>query len=189
MPETGEDWGTLCDRLLEGDRAAFATFNRLVSSYLTRLRAYDFRDEWDDLRQEILLATLANARAGRLRDPKAFSGYVRVITRNKFMDRLKRELRVRERDALPWDDEVARGVVSSDGPREALERSELWDAVESLSDEQQRLLTGVYVEGRTYQEVSDATGVPLGTLKRRLREGLAALRARLAPPDPTGDPP
>ncbi len=179
MSEGSEDWGTLCERLLEGDRAAFATFNRLVSSYLVRLRAYDFRDEWDDLRQEVLLATLANARAGRLRDPKAFSGYVRVVTRNKFVDRLKRELRVRDDAPLPWDDETARATSEPADPAALAERSELWDAVESLPEEQQRLLAGVYLEGRTYQEVADANGVPLGTLKRRLRDGLAALRARL----------
>lgn len=186
MSGGGEDWGSLCERLLAGDRAAFATFNRLVSRYLTQLRAYDFREEWDDLRQEVLLATLANARAGRLRDPQAFSGYVRIVTRNKFVDRLKRELRVRERDALPWDDETARAISPAAGPADAAARRELWQAVEALPEEQQALLAGVYLEGRSYQEVSDATGVPLGTLKRRLREGIAALRARLAGPGPAG---
>lgn len=184
MSDTGEDWGSLCERLLSGDRAAFATFNRLVSSYLTRLRAYDFRDEWDDLRQEVLLATLANARAGRLRDPQAFSGYVRIVTRNKFVDRLKRELRVRERDALPWDAETARAASAETDPGAAATRRELWSAVENLPAEQQELLTGVYLEGKTYQEMSDSSGVPLGTLKRRLREGIAALRGQLARPGP-----
>jgi len=175
-----EDWGSLCERLLEGDREAFATFNRLVSSFLSRLRAYDFRDEWDDLRQEVLLATVAHARAGRLRDAQAFVGYVRIVTRNKFIDRLKRELRVREREALPWDDETARAASPEPGPASDAARRELWAAVEALPDEQQRALAGVYLEGKTYQEVSDETGVPLGTLKRRLREGIASLRARLA---------
>ena len=186
MSEGTEDWGTLCERLLDGDRAAFATFNRLVSSYLVRLRAYDFRDEWDDLRQEVLLATVANARAGRLRDEKAFVGYVRIVTRNKFIDRLKREMRVRERDALPWDDETARATAPEEGPAGDAARRELWTAVEALPEEQQRALAGVYLEGKTYQEVSDETGVPLGTLKRRLREGIAALRQRLAGPGPAG---
>ncbi len=184
MAGAGEDWGSLCERLLAGDRAAFATFNRLVSSYLTQLRAYDFREEWEDLRQEVLLATLAHARAGRLRDPQAFSGYVRIVTRNKFVDRLKRELRVRERDALPWDDEMARAAAPSGDPGAAASRRELWAAVAALPEEQQRLLTGVYLEGKTYQEMSTASGVPLGTLKRRLREGIAALRSRLARPGP-----
>jgi len=38
----------------------------------------------------------------------------------------------------------------------------------------------VYREGKSYQEMSDDTGVPLGTLKRRLRQALDLLRGRLA---------
>ncbi len=102
--EPQEDWGAILERLLEGDRVAFAKFNRLLSGFLAQLRAYDFREEWEDLRQEVLLATIANMRAGRLRDPRAFVGYVRIITRNKFIDRLKRQLRAREKDVLPLDD-------------------------------------------------------------------------------------
>ena len=62
-----DDWGAILERLLAGDRVAFAKFNRLISGFLTQLRAYDFREEWEDLRQEVLLATIANVRAGRLR--------------------------------------------------------------------------------------------------------------------------
>lgn len=185
MAQGDEDWGTLCERLLAGDRVAFATFNRLVSSFLGQLRAYDFREEWDDLRQDVLLAALANVRAGRLRDRQAFVGYVRIVTRNKFVDRLKRELRMRERDSLPWDDEMARAPAASfdaasDDPAAGAARREVWDAVGELPDEQRRLLTGVYLEGKTYREMSEESGVPLGTLKRRLRDGLSALRTRLA---------
>ena len=68
------DWLAVLDRLLAGDRVAFLEVNRLVTGFLVQLRAYDFREEWDDLRQEVLLSVVANARAGRLRDPKAFVG-------------------------------------------------------------------------------------------------------------------
>jgi len=178
-----EDWGAILERLLDGDRAAFAHFNRLISGCLAQLRAYDFRDDWEDLRQEVLVAVVANARAGRLRDPRAFVGYVRIVTRNKFVDRLKRQLRYREKENLPWDDETARAATSAPlGAPEGVDseqRSDTWTAVRELPVEQQRVLVGVYLEGKTYQEVSDETGIPLGTLKRRLRESLAALRARL----------
>ena len=175
--EPQEDWGAILERLLEGDRVAFAKFNRLLSGFLAQLRAYDFREEWEDLRQEVLLATIANMRAGRLRDPRAFVGYVRIITRNKFIDRLKRQLRAREKDVLPWDDETAHAAAPDD-PR-AAPLGEAWAAVRELPEEQQRILAGVYLEGKTYQQVSDETGVPLGTLKRRLRESFATLRERL----------
>ena len=105
--------------------------------------------------------------AGRLRDPKAFVGYVRIITRNKFVDRLKQRLRHHEKDRLPWDDASQEAVAPSGEERD----EELWSVVRGLPEEQRLVIEGVYLEGKTYQEVSDDTGIPLGTMKRRLREG------------------
>ena len=176
-----KDWVAVVDRLLAGDRLAVLEVSRLVTGFLAQLRAYDFRDEWDDLRQEVLLAVIANARAGRLRDPEAFLGYLRIITRNKFFDRLKTALRRREKEALPWDDATAHGlaVASPDG-----RGAELWSAVRDLPEEERRVVEAVYGRGRTYEEACHDTGLPLGTMKRRLRDGLAALRRRFG----TGDP-
>ena len=126
MPASPEDWVAVLDRLLRGDRLAFLKVNRLVTGYLQQLRAWDFRDEWDDLRQEVLLSIVANARAGRLRDAQAFLAYVRTITRNKFVDRLKRRLRCKEKAALPWDEETARALEAR--PDES-GSAELWAAV------------------------------------------------------------
>ena len=168
------DWTAIQGRLLAGDRLAFLEINRLITGFLTRLRAYDFREEWEDLRQEVMMSVVANARAGRLRDPKAFVGYVRIITRNKFVDRLKERLRHHEKDHLPWDDASKEAAVRP--PQGG--HDELWSAVRDLPEEQRRVIEGVYLEGRTYQEVSETTGIPLGTMKRRLRDGLRALRQR-----------
>ena len=112
MAGSPDDWVAVLDSLLAGDRGAFLKINRLVTGFLVQLRAYDFREEWDDLRQEVLLSVVANARSGKLRDPKALAGYVRIITRNKFMDRLKSQLRFRAKEALPWDEVTARFVLN-----------------------------------------------------------------------------
>jgi RNA polymerase sigma factor (sigma-70 family) len=183
---------------------AFLKLNRLITGILCQLRAYDFRDEWDDLRQEVLLSVVNNARAGRLRDPKAFVGYVRIITRNKFVDRLKRRLRHKEGETLSWDEETARAAalqMEAEGRKEgetlswdeetaraaALQTEaegqdegarEVWVAVRGLPEEARKLIEGIYGEGKTYQEMSAETGIPLGTMKRRLREGLSLLRQR-----------
>jgi RNA polymerase sigma factor (sigma-70 family) len=123
----------------------------------------------------VLLAVVANARAGRLRDPQAFVGYVRIITRNKFFDQLKRQLRARERETLAWEDETAPAAAAPATPS----LGDAWAAVRELPGEEQRILEGLYLEGRTYQELSEVLGMPLGTLKRRLTGCLATLRARL----------
>jgi RNA polymerase sigma-70 factor (ECF subfamily) len=174
-----EDWLAIQERLLAGNRLAFLKLNRLITGILCQLRAYDFRDEWDDLRQEVLLSVVNNARAGRLRDPKAFVGYVRIITRNKFVDRLKSRLRHKEGETLSWDEETARAAalqMEAEGRDEGAR--EVWVAVRGLPEEARKLIEGIYREGKTYQEMSAETGIPLGTMKRRLREGLSLLRQR-----------
>lgn len=172
------DWAQVLEGLVAGDRLAVLALNRLVTNVLTHLRAYDLREEWDDLRQEVLLSVLAGARARRLREPAAFVAYVRAVTRNKVVDRLKRGIRHHEGDTLPWDD-VADRVTAEDPAGARPDAAEVWAAVEDLPEAQRVAIEGVYRLGKRYQEVADETGVPLGTLKRRLSEGLRALRARL----------
>jgi len=176
MPGPPEDWGGVVERVLAGDPGALARVNRLVTGVLTHLRAYDFRDAWDDVRQEVLAAVVANARAGRLRDPAAFVAYVRAIARNKVMDQLKAHLRCRPGETTPWEDVAETLPAAEDDPRVR----EVWAAAETLSADERRVLDGLYREGRTYEEVAVTTGIPLGTLKRRLRDALETLRRRLA---------
>lgn len=180
MPGPAQDWMAILARLEQGDRLAFLEVNRLVTGCLTSLRAYDFQDEWDDLRQEVVLAVLANARAGRLRDPQAFVGYVKVITRNKLMDRLSRRIDTHEKDRLPWDDTTAAAADAAATPDAQLDASALRAALDELPPDERRVVDGIYAQGRTYEEVAAATGIPLGTMKRRLRDALVFLRRRLA---------
>jgi len=171
------DWADVLTRLLANDRLAFVELNRLITATLSQLRAYDFREEWDDLRQEVLLALVASAQAGRVREPQALVGYVRIVTRNKFMDRLKRHLSRSEDAHLPWDDETAQrtGTTTPD-----VRLHDLDTALGTLTDDERRVIHGVYGEDKTYQEVSDAAGLPLGTMKRRLRSALTTLKRRVA---------
>lgn len=180
MPGPEKDWMAILARLEQGDRLAFLEVNRLVTGCLTSLRAYDFQDEWDDLRQEVVLAVLANFRAGRLRDPQAFVGYVKVITRNKLMDRLAKRLDTHEKERLPWDDATAASVDASAAPDAQLDANALRAALDELPPDERRVVDGIYAQGRTYEEVAAATGIPLGTMKRRLRDALVFLRRRLA---------
>ena len=102
MPEGGEDWATLCDRLLADDRVAFATFNRLVSGFLGQLRAYDFREEWDDLRQD--RANFGNlvqlhVEAARAEVERACRGRLKELTEDAKDEILKLAERVAKRNA------------------------------------------------------------------------------------------
>jgi RNA polymerase sigma-70 factor (ECF subfamily) len=180
MTDAPADWIRVVDRLLTGDRLAFLQLNRLLTRFLTQLRAYDFRDEWEDLRQEVIVSVVANARAGRLRDPHKCVAYIRAITRNKFIDRLNRGKVRHEKQSVPWDDETAKSCSRPvAAAAESEQTMEIWSAVAGLPVQHQQVVEGVYRQGKTYQEVADDTGIPLGTVKRRLREGLDVLRQRL----------
>src|SRR5258705_3042540 len=88
-----EDWAAVMRGLLQGDLAqkqlAFLKLNRLVSSVLTSLQAWDVHEHWEDLQQTILMKLVKSFYRGQLREPQAFVAYVRTVTRNEFYDFLR----------------------------------------------------------------------------------------------------
>ncbi|HYY87492.1 MAG TPA: sigma factor-like helix-turn-helix DNA-binding protein, partial [Chloroflexota bacterium] len=56
---------------------------------------------------------------------------------------------------------------------------QLWQQVSCLPPEQGALIQRAYVDGRTHQQISEESGLPLGTVKSRIRLGLEKLRAAL----------
>lgn len=176
MPCPPEDWAGVAERLLAGDRLALLRVTRLIVSFLVRWRAYDFRDEWPDLVQDVLLAVVAGLRKGSVRSPDALVGYVATVARYRLVDRL-RALGSRRRAAdLAWPeaDGAAQELDPLHPPIEDVVEVRL--LLEKLPEKQRTVVVGVYGQGRTYDAVARETGIPLGTVKRHLREGLAALR-------------
>ena len=52
-------------------------------------------------------------------------------------------------------------------------------ALSALSPEQRALIEAAFFEGYTHSELATRFAMPLGTVKTRIRMGLAALRDRL----------
>jgi RNA polymerase sigma-70 factor (ECF subfamily) len=168
------------ERLLEGDRLALLRVSRLINGFLGRWNAYDFRDEWDDLIQEVVLAAGLAMRDGKLRERGAIVGYLRTTARFKFVDRLKRHLRCSEDETLPWEEVVEGPLEPSASEADPHTARDVRQALDQLPEKRREAVVAVYLEGRTYEEASTSTGIPLGSLKRYLREGLAQLRDDLA---------
>jgi RNA polymerase sigma-70 factor (ECF subfamily) len=181
MARREEDWAAVLDRLCSGDRAALLQLARLINSFLARWNAYDFRDDWEDLIQEVVLAAATALREGKLRERGATFGYLRTTARFKFVDRLKRQLRVREDESLPWADAVEKSLERDSDAADPGLRRDLRSALEALPEKQRVAVIAVHVRGQTFDEAAAATKIPLGSLKRYLRDGLAALRAALGP--------
>src|SRR5262245_58957011 len=163
------------ETLLYGDpsakQLAFLKLNRLVSGFLVTLQAWDHRDHWEDVRQTVLMKLVRSFCRGQLRESRAFVAYVRTLTSNEFYNFLK------ARSGLPAEEPPELG---KEEPRDEDTILAVRSAIDQLPADQRRAIQAVYIEGRTYQAAAEATGIPLGSLKRYLRLGLGKLQVQLA---------
>jgi RNA polymerase sigma-70 factor (ECF subfamily) len=61
----------------------------------------------------------------------------------------------------------------------SVEAGQAADAMRTLRPEQQQVLRLSIVQGMSHQEISEATGMPLGTVKTHARRGLLQVRQSL----------
>jgi RNA polymerase sigma-70 factor, ECF subfamily len=165
----------LVEGLLAGDdvaiRAIYARFGRPV--YTLGLRLLGTREAAEELTQDVFLtawrkAARFDATRGRL------STWLMTIAHNLAVDRLRRETGVTRPTLVLVDEVPERAGV--DEVAVVLERDAAIRALESLSDAERRLLARAYFRGLTAREISEADGIPLGTVKTRLRAALIKVR-------------
>lgn len=88
--------------------------------------------------------------------------------------RLLQARRDRPRETLPLEEWDAPTPAGGQLDRIMVER-----AVDVLEPDQRRLIELAFFQGHSHQEVADLTGVPLGTVKTRIRSALARMREHL----------
>jgi len=184
-PETAPghsgDWEAVMQALDRGEPEAIERLTQVVHRVLGRCGARDFRGEWEDLVQDVLMALLIGVREGRIREPAAFVGYAKRIATNKWNDRLARHVRCREDAATPIEDLGAGDSLRvSTGRPESDDVIDVRRALAKLPRHKAEVVYKVYAEGKSYGEAARETNTPFGSLKRHLREGMELLRAELA---------
>jgi RNA polymerase sigma factor (sigma-70 family) len=70
-------------------------------------------------------------------------------------------------------------LAQVDSPVDVGERDRLRRAIGSLPEDQRRALVLAAYAGRTAREISELDGVPLGTVKTRIRSAMLKLRDSL----------
>jgi RNA polymerase sigma factor (sigma-70 family) len=123
-----------------------------------------------------------NQQKGQNYDPTrgSFSGWLLSITRFAAIDRLRREGRRPVLDELPGRESRDGAALESLLPTDhaAWERGQhLRLLMGQLPADQQQVIELAYFGGLTHSELAEALGLPLGTVKGRLRLGLEKLRS------------
>jgi RNA polymerase sigma-70 factor (ECF subfamily) len=171
--------------VLHGDRAALAVLverhHGPVLSYLYRLTG-GHHPLAEDLAQETFLALLTDRRAATYAMGRPFKPWLYAIATNLARDHFKSAAARRTADAPEaellalYDDAPSpeeRAIAADEGSRVAA-------ALGQLGEEYRVALLLRFYQGLSLQEIAEALGIPLGTVKSRLSVGTRRLRTLLA---------
>ena len=154
-----------------------AAFARLFYHFAPRVKAFLIKSGADvglaeECAQEVMVTVWNKA---HLFDPSRASAstWIFTIARNKKIDALRKQLRPTP-DDLGWGPEHEPDQEEMVGLQQETEK--LGQAIANLPDKQRVLVERAYFEEMSHNEIAEATGLPLGTIKSRIRLALERLR-------------
>jgi RNA polymerase sigma-70 factor, ECF subfamily len=168
--------------LKNGDRTALETLYDRYSGlvYKLALRLLSTEEAAADLTQEIFLA-LWNKPEKYQADRGSLSVFLSVMTRSQALNRLRSA-----KSQQQLIQRFGRMEMPDSGDNPNLDRAALTElsqrvksALKQLPDAQRQVLELAYYEGFSQSDITEKTGVPLGTVKSRSRQGLLKLRELL----------
>ncbi len=130
---------------------------------------------------------------GSLREESAAGTWLYRITMNVWKNRVRSEKRrfFWKTFSLDWgkedeDGQPALQIKSPEAPAgEAIEKADekesLEKALSQLDPEDRAILVLREIDGRSYQEIAEITGIALGTVKSRISRAREALRQEMGP--------
>jgi RNA polymerase sigma-70 factor (ECF subfamily) len=163
------------------EQADPAAFRELYRTYGPRVKAYMMRQGADpaaaeDLAQETLLTVWRRASLYSA-DKGTAAAWIFAIARNLRIDRLRREVPWQE---LPGEHEQAAEEPRADDLLDAKERQvRVRAALAQLPAEQHEIVVLSYIEGLSHGAIAARLGLPLGTVKSRMRIAYQKIRAAL----------
>ena len=162
-------------RVRERDIAAFETlyeqFQRIV--YGVAIRMLGDAPAAEDIVQAVFLTLWSR--------PDTFRGgnlgaWLARVTRNRCLDML-RSRTSRSEAEMPSD--IVAEEALDDAVFARIDGNLVRAALAQLPEEQRSLIEMGFFDGTTHSEIAARTGIPLGTIKSRIRNGLRSLREQL----------
>jgi RNA polymerase sigma-70 factor (ECF subfamily) len=175
----------LVEKSKQGDEEAFGV---LVKKYKKKVfnLAYSFtrdRETADDLAQEVFIKVYYALE--KFKFQSGFGTWLYRIAANHFKDYLRKHAKERHlsidalgrEPSLP-DDEVEK----KERAQEAADRKKLlYQALQSLPEKHQVILTLRDMQGHSYEEIADILKLSAGTVDSRLHRARKMLRKKIAP--------
>jgi RNA polymerase sigma-70 factor (ECF subfamily) len=165
----------LMQRLASGDETAIRTIYRRFARPVFGVghRILGSREAAEELTQDVFLT--AWRKAARF-DPSRgrLSTWLMAIAHNMAVDRLRR-VSARTPETLGGIEDIPE--IGESDEESVLDRQEAQRILSGLSARERRLLEMAYFHGWTAREIAEADGIPLGTVKTRLRTVLIKLRS------------
>jgi len=173
--ETETDWAALVIRVRDhGDTQAFAA---LFRHFAPRVKAFLMKSGAgaalaEECAQDVMATLWQKA---HLFDPARASvaTWVFTIARNRRIDALRKARRPEPED-LPWGPEPEPDQADALGLAQDTRR--LGEALARLPEKQRALIERAYFGELSHTEIAAETGLPLGTIKSRIRLALDRLR-------------
>lgn len=185
--DSGPDWNALLVRV--GSHQDKAAFGALFSHFAPLLKGFLLKgggvepEQAEELVQETMIKVWRKAPSYAPAQAAA-STWMYTIARNTRIDWLRKHSKKNQQtDELIAEDLFDENEESS--PFTALIQSRNAGNIKAhlaeLPQEQLQVLTLMYFQGKSGQEVADELSIPLGTVKSRVRLALQKLKLKLSP--------
>lgn len=163
-----------------GDRLAFSRLYDVTSDKLLAicLRALNDRAAAEDAMQEAYVKVWKNAARYRATGHSPMTWLI-TVARNTAIDHLR--MGRPDRDIADFVDRMAAAEPTPEQAAVAASESRrIKRCMDELDQDRRDAIIGAYLDGRTYQDLSEQFEVPLNTMRTWLRRGLIALRECLS---------
>jgi RNA polymerase sigma-70 factor, ECF subfamily len=183
----------------QGNHASFAKVYQLTSAHLygVAIRMLGHEHAADDALQEAYVSIWKNASQYRATvDGQSLSPmtWLIAIVRNKALDALRKQTRLREDEFIAEGDSLDRAPTplhetapsALDELGVAFENLQIDTCMGALSAAQRQALALCYYQGLTHSEASQQMGSPIGSVKAWVRRGLNQLKDCLGKAGVTG---
>lgn len=178
-PEKSDTW-SLC-LLAVRDAQDAAAFARLFHHFGPRIKSFLMaKGASDGMAEEAMQEAMAVVwfKVGMF-DPSRASAstWIFTIARNKYLDAVRKTKRP-EPEEIEWEGEAPKEPTEMVAA--AQEADLIKDAINRLPEAQRLVVEKAYFGDLSHAEIAEVTGLPLGTIKSRIRLGLERMKRDLA---------